>query len=289
MKSGRHGSTTGHRRLHRTVAAAVVLAMFAVPAGVARADSAAPGDDGTDDAPPSVLLFAADGLRQDIVKRYIDQGGMPGLAEMRYGGVVADGNGMYTQAPTNTGAGWYTMATGAWPAVTGSTNNTFHINGAPFANRTSAFDAAALQAETIAQSAERGGKKVIQMEWAGGRNALINGPTVDFRAFVSGRGVVDQLRLAVRSPGAHLRVRVAVRPAADRPCDRLDERSRVVQRRARDAHGSARWRRRQVRARGLHLRQHRRQHRQLRPGAVRQDEGRRLDGRRPRARACSPT
>ena len=46
-----------------------------------------------------------------------------------------------------------------------------------------------LQAETIAQSAERGGKKVIQLEWAGGRNGVINGPTVDFRTFHSGRGV----------------------------------------------------------------------------------------------------
>ena len=52
------------------------------------------------------------------------------------------------------------MATGAWPGVAGSTNNTFHINGQPFANRTAAFDSGVLQAETIAQSAERGGKKV---------------------------------------------------------------------------------------------------------------------------------
>ena len=46
-----------------------------------------------------------------------------------------------------------------------------------------------LQAESIAQAAERGGKKVAQVEWAGGRNATINGPTIDFRSFLSGRGV----------------------------------------------------------------------------------------------------
>ena len=46
-----------------------------------------------------------------------------------------------------------------------------------------------LQAESIAQSAERGGLKVAQVEWAGGRNATINGPTIDFRTFFSGRGV----------------------------------------------------------------------------------------------------
>jgi hypothetical protein len=46
-----------------------------------------------------------------------------------------------------------------------------------------------LQAESIAQSAERGGLKVAQVEWAGGRNATIQGPTIDFQAFFSGRGV----------------------------------------------------------------------------------------------------
>ncbi|MEP7115054.1 MAG: 5'-nucleotidase C-terminal domain-containing protein, partial [Ilumatobacteraceae bacterium] len=73
--------------------------------------------------------------------------------------------------------------------VTGSTNNTFHINGQPFGNRTAAFDPGVLQAETIAQSAERGGLKVAQIEWAGGRGGAINGPTLDFRSLLSGRGI----------------------------------------------------------------------------------------------------
>jgi hypothetical protein len=85
------------------------------------------------------------------------------------------------------------MATGTWPGVHGSTNNTFHKSGPSSATfggtRTAAFDAGVLQAETIAQSAERGGLKVAQVEWAGGRNATINGPTIDFRTFLSGRGV----------------------------------------------------------------------------------------------------
>ena len=46
-----------------------------------------------------------------------------------------------------------------------------------------------LQAETIAQSAERGGLKVAQIEWAGGRSGAIQGPTLDFRTFLSGRGI----------------------------------------------------------------------------------------------------
>jgi 2',3'-cyclic-nucleotide 2'-phosphodiesterase (5'-nucleotidase family) len=137
-----------------------------------------------------VLLFAADGLRQDIVERYAADRGVPGFADLLRRGASASGGGMLAQAPPNTGAGWYTMATGAWPGVHGSTNNTFHINSQPFSpNRTAAFDPGVLNAETIAQSAERGGKKVVQMEWAGGRNATIAGPTVDFRTFLSGRGV----------------------------------------------------------------------------------------------------
>jgi 2',3'-cyclic-nucleotide 2'-phosphodiesterase (5'-nucleotidase family) len=135
------------------------------------------------------VFFASDGLRQDLVEKYADQGVMPTMKRFLRNGVKARGNGMLTQAPPNTGAGWYTMATGAWPAVTGSTNNTFHKNGDPFANRTAAFDPGVLQAESLAQAAERGGLKVAQVEWAGGRNASIQGPTIDYQSFHSGRGV----------------------------------------------------------------------------------------------------
>ncbi len=135
------------------------------------------------------MFFASDGLRQDLVEKYASQGVMPTMRSFLKKGVKAKGNGMLTQAPPNTGAGWYTMATGAWPGVNGSTNNTFHKNGDPFGTRTAAFDAGVLQAESIAQSAERGGLKVAQVEWAGGRGASIDGPTIDYRTFHSGRGV----------------------------------------------------------------------------------------------------
>ena len=135
------------------------------------------------------VFFAADGMRQDIVARYAAQGLMPTMAGFMKNGTSASGDGLLTQAPPNTGAGWYSLATGAWPGVHGSTNNTFHRNGQPFANRTAAFDPNVLQAESIAQSAERSGLKVAQVEWAGGRNATIDGPTIDFQSFFSGRGV----------------------------------------------------------------------------------------------------
>lgn len=170
------------------VRAIAVLTAIALLAGlVAAPASAAPPIGAT--ASNGAVFFSSDGLRQDLVQKYAAAGVMPTMAGFLKNGTSATGGGMLTQAPPNTGAGWYTLATGAWPGITGSTNNTFHINGAPLSTRTSAFDANVLQVETIAQSAERGGLKVAQVEWAGGRNASIQGPTIDFQSFFSGRGV----------------------------------------------------------------------------------------------------
>ena len=165
----------------------VAVPVFAAPANLAVNTAPAAGHD--DDKRETAIFFAADGLRQDLVETYAAQRMLPTLAKLLRSGAKAADGGLLTEAPPNTGAGWYSLATGTWPGVHGSTNNTFHINGAPFGNRTGSFDAGVLQAETLAQAAERGGKRVAQIEWAGGRNGTINGPTIDFRAFFSGRGV----------------------------------------------------------------------------------------------------
>lgn len=174
--------------------AIVVLSIFALLLSPI-ASSAAPltsndGDRGHKPKTDSVIFFAADGLRQDLVEKYADQRALPTFEKLlRTGAKAADG-GLMAGAPPNTGAGWFSLASGAWSGVHGSTNNTFFINGQSFAStRTSAFDAGVLRAETLAQAAERGGKKVAQIEWAGGRSGVINGPTVDYRSFLSGRGV----------------------------------------------------------------------------------------------------
>jgi len=181
--------TTGRKRRARVVGlvAGGVVALGLVPWVGAEAHRGGHGHGGD---PDKLLFFAADGLTQSTIERYADKGVVPGFKALLRKGARASDHGLLTQAPPNTGAGWYTLATGAWPAVHGSTNNTFHINGATFANSTSALGSPnVLQAETLAQSAERGGKKVAQIEWAGGRSAAIDGPTLDFRAFLSGRGV----------------------------------------------------------------------------------------------------
>jgi hypothetical protein len=198
------GGTEGRRRRGRAacVLAAVVAAGLVPWAGTDAAGSSGHKghrghDNGRDD---KLLFFASDGLRQDAVEKYARQGVVPGFRELLRRGARASGNGLLTQAPPNTGAGWFTLGTGAWPAVHGSTNNTFHVNGQPFGNRTAAFDPGVLQAETLAQSAERGGKKVAQIEWAGGRSGAIDGPTLDFRNFRSGRGVATNYISPTDSP-----------------------------------------------------------------------------------------
>ena len=77
----------------------------------------------------SVIFFAADGLRQDLVESWAAKKSLPTFADLLTRGVAANDGGLLTQAPPNTGAGWYSLATGAWPGVHGSTNNTFPING----------------------------------------------------------------------------------------------------------------------------------------------------------------
>src|SRR5947199_214883 len=71
-----------------------------------------------------------------------------------------------------------------------------------FSNRTSFSAAGTLQADTIAAAAERAGKKVAQIDWVGGLNAGINGPTVDFASFYSNRGVIVGVSDPSESAGA---------------------------------------------------------------------------------------
>src|SRR6478735_6641731 len=171
-----------------TVGAAAAMAIgLAVPWDGSEAHKGGHGHHGDDSG--KLLFYASDGMRQDAIERYADDGVTPGFKEMLKHGAYASDHGLLTQAPPNTGAGWFTLATGAWPGVTGSTNNTFHINGGTFANSTSFSSPNVLQAETLAQATERGGKRVAQIEWVGGRSGVINGPTVDYRSFFSGRGV----------------------------------------------------------------------------------------------------
>src|SRR5215203_4527392 len=116
-------------------------------------------------------------------------GDMPNLRELKRRGVQGR-NGLTQSFPPNTGVGWYSLATGAWPGKHGSTNYTFHQTGTDFSRGTSFSSTGVLQADSIASAAERAGRQVAQLDWVAGRQANIAGPIVDFTTFFSTRGVL---------------------------------------------------------------------------------------------------
>jgi 2',3'-cyclic-nucleotide 2'-phosphodiesterase (5'-nucleotidase family) len=167
--------------------AGLVLSMLVVLAAGGSA-----GALGAATAKPSaskVLFFTSDGMRPDLMESYASAGVMPTYKALMDAG-VRGANGLEQAFPPNTGVGWYTLMTGTWPSEHGSTNNTFHRTGDAFANSTSFSGAGVLQADTLAAAAERAGKKVAQVDWVGGRQSGIAGPTVDFANFFSTRGVL---------------------------------------------------------------------------------------------------
>jgi 2',3'-cyclic-nucleotide 2'-phosphodiesterase (5'-nucleotidase family)/predicted AlkP superfamily phosphohydrolase/phosphomutase len=144
-------------------------------------------------AAKKAILFSSDGLRQDLVHKYVDQGVMPTYKSLLDAGVEASGNGLIQGFPPNTGVGWHTLATGTWPGEHGSTNNTFHRTGESNFNNSSSFAGTGiLQTDHIAQAAERAGKTVVSLEWVASRGLVpaLEGPVVDFRSFFGGRGIV---------------------------------------------------------------------------------------------------
>lgn len=179
------------RVLQRVVPFGLALVMLLSPltaaAGPASSLAAAPSAPHAD----KVIFFAADGMRPDLMERYAAEGAMPTYQQLMDAGVRGD-NGLVQAFPPNTGVGWYTLATGTYPGEHGSTNNTFfRIGEGDFNNRTAAFSAGVLQTDTIAEAAERAGKKVVSVEWSGGTRTMtpLQGPVVDYRSFFSNRGL----------------------------------------------------------------------------------------------------
>jgi 2',3'-cyclic-nucleotide 2'-phosphodiesterase (5'-nucleotidase family)/predicted AlkP superfamily phosphohydrolase/phosphomutase len=178
------------RLIPAALASLIALVPLAVGLGSAGAKKAAPVKR---DVPRAnkVIMFASDGMRPDMVDRFAASGAMPTFRALLRSGTKG-ANGLTQGFPPNTGVGWHTLATGTWPGEHGSTNNTFHRTGDAFGNSTSFATNAILQADTIAQAAERAGKRVVSVEWVGARNydPALQGPVVDFRSFFSNRGVL---------------------------------------------------------------------------------------------------
>jgi predicted AlkP superfamily phosphohydrolase/phosphomutase len=183
------------------VPVAALLLLVGLTAGRSVAAATGPGQRaaGGPVARP-VLLYSSDGMRPDLMRRYATAGLMPTYARLMHEGATGD-NGLEQGFPPNTGQGWYTLATGAYPGVHGSTNNTFFDTRLPF-DKSLSFSfhgngaspgtdpTSVLEAQTVASSAEQTGRKVAQVEWTGGLNAEISGPTVDYGTSYSRRGVL---------------------------------------------------------------------------------------------------
>ncbi len=191
---------SGTLRVRVAMLAALALSVAAVVAVASGSGAATPS------TVPSerVVFFAADGMRPDLMQTYAAAGAMPTYASLMAQGVSGE-NGLVQAFPPNTGVGWYTLATGTYPSEHGSTNNTFFRQGDSFGNRTAAFSAGVLQADTIAEATERAGKKVVSVEWAGGSRTMtpIKGPVVDYRNFYSNRGLWTNYDVPGQPAGAN--------------------------------------------------------------------------------------
>ena len=256
----------------------------------------------------NAVFFASDGMRQDLVAKYAGQGVMPTMKEFLKKGTSAANGGLLTQAPPNTGAGWYSLATGAWPAVHGSTNNTFFTVG-------QAFTTARRRPSTRASCRSR--RSPSPPSAAASRSPRSSGPVARTRRSRARRSTSSR-----SSPAAAWRPTSSARPVTRcsttgrsstasacsstippaiagnrrlcrrrRSCRRPTGQGvpRIVQPGQGDAPPRPRRGSRQVRPQRLHLRQHQRRHDQLRQGPLLEDQERRGQRRRPCARASGPT
>ncbi|HET9289685.1 MAG TPA: alkaline phosphatase family protein, partial [Actinomycetes bacterium] len=189
------------RRFRGLSALALVIAVLAALLATAAPAPAANAAAAAAPAEQAAILFAADGMRPDLVDRFAAAGAMPNIRQLKRRGVQGR-NGLTQGFPPNTGVGWSTLATGAWPGKHGSTNNTFHQTGTDFSRGTSFSAPGVLQADSIASAAERAGRQVAQLDWVAGRQADIDGPTVDFTTFFSTRGVLTAPAVPAEQAGA---------------------------------------------------------------------------------------
>src|SRR5579884_3995752 len=128
-------------------------------------------------------------MRHDLLERYAAAGAMPTLQRLMRDGAVGEG-GCLPALPTNTGAGWATLATGAWSGTSGALNNVYHRTDTRIDVPTSGFNALLNHAETLAQAAERQGLTTACIEWPGTIPATTRGPVVDYREFYAARGAL---------------------------------------------------------------------------------------------------
>ena len=102
------------RRRPRRLTAVLVLAVLAALVATAAPAPASPSLAAAAPHEQSAILFASDGMRPDLVDRFAASGVMPNMRQLIRRGVEGR-NGLTQGFPPNTGVGWYSLATGAWP------------------------------------------------------------------------------------------------------------------------------------------------------------------------------
>jgi 2',3'-cyclic-nucleotide 2'-phosphodiesterase (5'-nucleotidase family) len=174
-----------------------------------------PAETGAD----AVLLFAAPGMRPDLVEAFAAEGALPAIADMLETGAAAEG-GLLGPFPATTGTSLPTLLTGTWSAEHGIVGDRFFRTGSPdFADYATWNDPGLIQADTLPQAAERAGKTVVSVGWEGisGLDPALAGPVVEGAEALSQTGVVTNVDL-LAEPAAAERLgvgfdRVELRPA----------------------------------------------------------------------------
>jgi hypothetical protein len=174
-----------------------------------------PAETGAD----AVLLFAAPGMRPDLVEAFAAEGALPAIADMLETGAAAEG-GLLGPFPATTGTSLPTLLTGTWSAEHGIVGDRFFRTGSPdFADYATWNDPGLIQADTLPQAAERAGKTVVSVGWEGisGLDPALAGPVVEGAEALSQAGVVTNVDL-LAEPAAAERLgvgfdRVELRPA----------------------------------------------------------------------------
>ena len=209
---------------------AVLLTVGALLGGLLPAGAALAASPPTKPAASGVVFFAADGMRPDLMEKYAAQGVMPTYAKLMANGVKGD-NGLVQAFPPNTGVGWYTLATGAYPGEHGSTNNTFFRTG----DSVQQPHRRLLGGRAPGRHDRRGGRAGRQEGRLGrvGRrlandDGRCKGPVVDYRNFYSNRGLWTNWDVPGQPAGA---TAFGVAVPALRPGRRggLDQRPRQLQ------------------------------------------------------------
>ncbi|MCC6191829.1 MAG: alkaline phosphatase family protein [Anaerolineales bacterium] len=125
------------------------------------------------------LLFVTDGGQPDLFRKFAREGALPTYARMEAEGSMAAG-GMAPQLSTSTRASWQTLSTGAWAGTHASLNNVFTRNGLSMGQSYPAGTYSPLEAETLAETAEAAGLKVLLYDWNSSDQPPIAGPTVKY-------------------------------------------------------------------------------------------------------------